>query len=222
MLGTARLWSGCAASLAVTCSLCAYCVGLCLVSPGWANSDEPPERPGRFRLWHDLGDMLNMTWGAPGGLYTLLPDLCRASGGAHRRGSFADDEVQAVFAGNDEDDALARAGTTYAIAYFGPVQAGLYVAGELLGDPKLSAPARKPWPLLRTTAVIQPLKLLTRRRHPDSSDRRSFPSFDAGAVSSIILPCMPSTALSRPPLLPPRPRSWSPVSMATSTISAMC
>ena len=164
------------------------CVGLCLASPGWAESDAPPERPGRFRLWHDLGDVLSMTWGGaraaftPSSLIYVVP-AAGLIGGA----SFADDEVQAVFDGNDEDDALARAGTTYAIAYFGPVQAGLYVAGELLGDPKLSATGKKTIAaLLGTTVVIQPLKSLTRRRRPDGSDRRSFPSFDTGAVSSII------------------------------------
>jgi membrane-associated phospholipid phosphatase len=164
------------------------CVGLCLVSPGWANSDELPERPGRFRLWHDLGDMLSMTWGGTRAAFTLSSlTYAVPAAGLIVGASFADDEVQAVFDGNDEDDALARAGTTYAIAYFGPVQAGLYVAGELLGDPKLSATGKKTIAaLLGTTAVIQPLKFLTRRLRPDGSDRRSFPSFDAGAVSSII------------------------------------
>jgi membrane-associated phospholipid phosphatase len=164
------------------------CLGLCLASPGWADSDEPPEHTGRFRLWHDLGDVLSLTWGGaraaftPSSLIYAVP-AAGLIGGA----SFADDEVQAVFAGNDEEDALARAGTTYAIAYFGPVQAGLYVAGELLGNPKLSATGKKTMAaLLGTTAVIQPLKSLTHRRRPDGSDRRSFPSFNAGAVSSMI------------------------------------
>ena len=101
--------------------------------------------------------------------------------------SFADDQVEAVFQENDEDDALAYAGKIYAIAYAGPVQVGLYVAGELLGDSKLSATGKKTLAsLLGTTAVIQPLKYLTKRRRPDGSDRRSFPSFNAGMVSSII------------------------------------
>jgi membrane-associated phospholipid phosphatase len=34
--------------------------------------------------------------------------------------------------------------------------------------------------------VVQPLKYLTRRRRPDGSNRLSFPSADASAVSSII------------------------------------
>jgi hypothetical protein len=101
--------------------------------------------------------------------------------------SFADDQVQAVFKENDEDDALARAGTSYAIVYMGPAQVGLYMVGELLGDSKLSATGKKTIAsLLGTTAVIQPLKFLTHRRRPDGSNYLSFPSFDTGVVSSII------------------------------------
>jgi membrane-associated phospholipid phosphatase len=101
--------------------------------------------------------------------------------------SFADDQVQAAFEGHNENDALAHAGEIYAIVYAGPAQLGLYVAGELLGDPKLSGTGKKTMAsLLGTTAVIQPLKFLTHRRRPDGSDRRSFPSFDTGVVSSII------------------------------------
>lgn len=164
------------------------CVSLCLASPGWASSAEAPELPGRFRLWHDLGDVLTMVW--RGTRAAFVPStLTYAVPAAAVIGvaSFADDQVQAVFDKNDEEDALAHAGKVYALAYTGPVQVGLYVAGELLGDPKLSATGKKTMAsLLGTAAVIQPLKSLTRRRRPDGSDRRSFPSFDTGVVSSII------------------------------------
>ena len=86
-----------------------FCVGLCLVSPDRANSDEPPERPGRFRLWHDLGDMLSMTWGGTRAAFTLSSlTYAVPAAGLIGGASFADDEVQAVFAGNDEDDPGAR------------------------------------------------------------------------------------------------------------------
>jgi membrane-associated phospholipid phosphatase len=164
------------------------CVSLCLAAPGWADGDETPESPSRFRLWHDLGDVLSMVWRGAGEAFqpsTLLYAVPAAAivGVA----SFADDQVQAVFEGHDEEDALAHAGKIYAIVYAGPAQAGLYVAGEILGDPKLSATGKKTMAsLLGTTAVIQPLKFLTHRRRPDGSDHHSFPSFDTGAVSSII------------------------------------
>jgi membrane-associated phospholipid phosphatase len=165
------------------------CGSLCLAAPGWAaDSAEAPEPVGRFRLWHDLGDVLSMVWRGAGEAFqpstlTYAVPAAAIVGVA----SFADDQVQAVFKGNDEDDALARAGTSYAIVYIGPAQAGLYVAGELLGNPKLSATGKKTMAsLLGTTAVIQPLKYLTHRRRPDGSDHRSFPSFETGAVSSII------------------------------------
>jgi hypothetical protein len=168
-------------------AVCLY-ASLWLASPGWADSHETPEPSGRFRLWHDLGDVLSMVWRGAGEAWqpstlTYVVPTAAVVGLA----SFADDQVQAVFQGNDEDDALARAGEIYAIAYVGPVQAGLYVAGELLGNPRLSATGKKTMAsLLGTTAVIQPLKFLTNRRRPDGSDRHSFPSFTTGAVSSII------------------------------------
>ena len=45
--------------------------------------------------------------------------------------SLADDRVQAHFQGHTEHDVLARAGENYSLLYFGSVQAGLYMAGEL-------------------------------------------------------------------------------------------
>jgi membrane-associated phospholipid phosphatase len=161
---------------------------LWLASPGWADSHDTPEPPGRFRLWHDLGEVLGMVWRGAGEAWqpstlTYVVPAAAVVG----LSSFADDQVQAVFQGNDEDDALAQAGEIYAIAYAGPVQVGLYMAGELLGDRQLSTTGKKTLAsLLGTTAVIQPLKFLTNRRRPDGSDRQSFPSFTTGAVSSII------------------------------------
>jgi membrane-associated phospholipid phosphatase len=161
---------------------------LCLASPGWASNGETPEFSNRFRLWHDLGDVLTMVWRGtraafdPSTLTYAVP-AATVIGVA----GFADDQVQAAFDGNNEDDGLARAGKAYALVYAGPAQIGLYVAGELLGDPKLSATGKKTLAsLVGTTAVIQPLKSLTRRRRPDGSDRRSFPSYETGIVSSII------------------------------------
>jgi membrane-associated phospholipid phosphatase len=182
--------SGCTPGVALSAVVLVVCLcgSLWFASPGRAESNEIPEPPRRFRLWHDLGDVFSMAWRGAG--EALQPStLTYAVPAAAIIGvaSFADDQVKAVFQGNDEEDALAHAGTTYALAYFGPVQAGLYVAGELLGDTKLSATGKKTMAsLLGTTAVIQPLKFLTQRRRPDGSDRRSFPSFDTGAVSSII------------------------------------
>jgi hypothetical protein len=95
--------------------------------------------------------------------------------------------VQAHFQGHDEHDVLARAGETYTWLYYGPVQAGLYMAGELSDNLKLSDTGKKALAsLLGTQSIIQPLKYLTRRRRPDGSDRLSFPSASAGAASSLI------------------------------------
>jgi membrane-associated phospholipid phosphatase len=132
--------------------------------------------------------MLSMVWqGAGAALHPSTLTYAVPTAAIIGVASFADDQVKAAFQGHDENDALAYAGKTYAMVYMGPAQVGLYVAGEILGDPKLSATGKKTMAsLLGTTAVIQPLKYLTRRRRPDGSDRRSFPSFDTGVVSSII------------------------------------
>jgi membrane-associated phospholipid phosphatase len=157
-------------------------------SPSWANKAQTTELPGRFHLWHDIRDVFTLAWGGARTAFTLptlflsLP-VAATIGGA----SFADGEVQAAFDENDADDSLVRAGNMYARVYFGAAQVGLYLAGELSQDPRLSATGKKTLAsLLNTAALIQPLKFLTRRRRPDGSDLRSFPSFDAGMVSSII------------------------------------
>lgn len=163
-------------------------LGCVAMAPSWASSVETPSESGRFNLWHDLLDVLTLTWGgvqiaftSPTLLYVL--PAAATIGGA----SVADDDVKALFDGNDEEDALARAGNLYAHVYFGPAQVGLYVAGTLSGDTRLSLLGKKTMAAaLGTAAIIQPLKHLTRRERPDRADRRSFPSFDAGMVSSMI------------------------------------
>ena len=163
-------------------------LGWLMVVPSWAESPELTTPPGRFRLLHDLEDILTWTWGGARTAFALptltyvLP-AAAVIGGA----SFADDEVQAHFAGHDEGDTLAQVGKDYALLYFGPVQAGMYIAGEIMQDPKLSTTGKKTLAaLLGTQSVVQPLKHLTRRRRPDGSNRLSFPSADASAVSAII------------------------------------
>src|SRR5262245_63998569 len=119
-------------------------LGWLMVVPSWADSPELTTPSGRFRLLHDLEDILTWTWGgartalALPTLTYLLP-AAAVVGGA----SFADDKVQAHFTGQDEDEAVARAGTTYAMLYFGPVQAGLYIAGELSDNAQLSTTSKK-------------------------------------------------------------------------------
>ena len=163
-------------------------LGWLMVVPSWAESPELTTPPGRFRLLHDLEDILTWTWGGARTAFALptltyvLP-AAAVVGGA----SFADDEVQAHFTGQDEDDAVARAGKTYAMLYFSPVQEGLYIAGELSDNAQLSTTSKKAFAsLLGAQSVIQPLKHLTHRRRPDGSNHLSFPSADVGAASSLI------------------------------------
>src|SRR5439155_10569114 len=82
---------------------------------------------------------------------------------------------------------LARAGEIASYLYYGPIQAGLYLTGELSDNVPLSDTGKKGLAsLLGAQSIIQPLKYLTRRRRPDGSDRHSFPSAGAGAASSLI------------------------------------
>src|SRR5882762_4060613 len=157
--------------------------------PAWAEHPSEERAPeGRFHLIHDMGEVLTFTWGGAQTAFALptltylLPTAAVVGGS-----SFADDQVQAQFKGHDAHDGLARAGEISSYLYYGPVQAGIYMAGELLDDPKLSATGKKALAsLLGTQSIIQPLKYLTRRRRPDGSNRQSFPSAGAGAASSII------------------------------------
>jgi membrane-associated phospholipid phosphatase len=168
-------------------ALC-FLTGWLAAVPGWAESLGVTSYPSRFRLWHDLQDVFTLTWGGARtafALPTLTYGLPAAAliGGA----SLADDEVQAHFAGHDEGDPLAQAGKDYALLYYGPAQAGMYIAGAIVQDPKLAVTGKKTLAaLLGTQSVVQPLKYLTRRRRPDGSNRLAFPSADASAVSSII------------------------------------
>jgi membrane-associated phospholipid phosphatase len=163
-------------------------LGWVLVVPSWATSAQVSASAGRFRLWHDVEDILTWTWGGARTAFTLstLPYVLPAAaviGGA----SVADHEVQAHFEGQDEDNAVARAGRTYALLHYGPIQASLYIAGELAHDAQLSTTSKKAFAsLLGAQSLIQPLKYLTHRRRPDKSNRLSFPSADVGAASSLI------------------------------------
>jgi membrane-associated phospholipid phosphatase len=163
-------------------------LGWVLVVPSWANGAQVPTSAGRFRLWHDVEDILTWTWGGARTAFTL-PTLTYVLPAATivGRASFADEAVQAHFQSHDEDDGLARAGKSYALLYFGPVQGGLYMAGELAQDAQLSTTSKKAFAsLLGAQSLIQPLKHLTRRWRPDGSNRLAFPSADVGAASSII------------------------------------
>ena len=163
-------------------------LGWVLAVPSWATSAPGPVPAGRFRLWHDVEDILTWTWGGARTAFarptlTYLLPAAAVIGGA----SVADDEVQAHFQGQDEDDAVARAGRTYALLHYGPIQAGLYIAGELTDDVPLSTTSKKAFAsLLGAQSLIQPLKYLTQRRRPDGSNRLSFTSADVGAASSLI------------------------------------
>jgi PAP2 superfamily len=157
-----------------------------MVVPSWATSAQGPAS--RFRLWHDVEDIVTWTWGGARTAFTLptltyLLPAAAVVGGA----SGADEAVQAHFEGHDEDEALARAGQSHARLYFGPVQAGLYLAGEFARDTQLSTTSKKAFAsLLGAQSLIQPLKYLTRRHRPDRSNRLAFPSVNVGTASSLI------------------------------------
>ncbi len=156
--------------------------------PAWAENPQESAPEGRFHLLHDIGDVLTLTWGGAQTAFALptltyLLPAAAVVGGS----SFADDQVQAHFKGHDERDGLARAGEISSYLYYGPIQAGLYMAGELSDNLKLSDTGKKALAsLLGTQSIIQPLKYMTQRRRPDGSNRQSFPSAGAGAASSII------------------------------------
>ena len=160
-----------------------------MAMPAWAEHPSGESAPeGRFHLIHDMGDVLTLTWGgaqtalALPTLTYLLPAAAVVGGS-----SFADDQVQAQFKGHDAHDGLARAGEISSYLYYGPIQAGIYMAGELSDNLKLSDTGKKAMAsLLGAQSIIQPLKYLTQRRRPDGSNRQSFPSASAGAVSSLI------------------------------------
>jgi len=161
---------------------------LLMALPAWAadSLDTAPE--GRFHLLKDIGDVLQFTWGGAQtavDLSTLMYLVPAAT--VVGLSSLADDQVTDAFKGHDEHDALARAGEVSSWLFYGPVQAGLYVAGELSDNLKLSITGKKAMAsLLGTQLIIQPLKYITQRRRPDGSDHLSFPSASAGAVSSLI------------------------------------
>ena len=157
--------------------------------PAWAEQPSEASAPeGRLHLLHDMGDVLTLTWGGAQTAFALptltyLLPAAAVVGGA----SFADDQVQAHFQGHNAHDGLARAGEISSYLSYGPVQAGIYMAGELSDNLKLSDTGKKALAsLLGTESIIQPLKYLTRRHRPDGSDRHSFPSAGAGAASSLI------------------------------------
>src|SRR5262249_37544992 len=159
-----------------------------MAGPVWADTILGSAPEGRFHLVHDLGEVLTLTWGgaqtalAWPTLSYLLPAAAVVGGS-----SFADDQVQAHFQGHNAHDSLAQAGDIASYFYYGPIQAGLYIAGELSDNLKLSDTGKKALAsLLGTQSLIQPLKYLTRRRRPDGSDHQSFPSAGAGAASSLI------------------------------------
>ena len=115
--------------------------------PAWAEHPSEASAPeGRFHLLHDIGEVLTLTWGGAQTAFALptlsyLLPAAAVVGGS----SFADDQVQARFKGHDEHDGLARAGEISSWLYYGPVQAGLYMAGELSDNPKFLTRAKKPW-----------------------------------------------------------------------------
>src|SRR5438132_3398110 len=157
--------------------------------PAWAEHPSEEGAPeGRFHLIHDMGEVLTLTWGGAQTAFALptltyLLPAAAVVGGA----SFADDQAQDHFEGHNAHDGLARAGQISSYLSYGPVQAGIYMAGELSDNLKLSDTGKKALAsLLGTQSIIQPLKYLTRRRRPDGSDRHSFPSAGAGAARSLI------------------------------------
>src|SRR5256712_3967837 len=113
--------------------------------PAWAEHPSEGSAPeGRFHLIHDIGDVLTLTWGGAQTAFALptlsyLLPAAAVVGGA----SFADDQVQARFKGHDEHDGLARAGEIASWLYYGPVQARLYMTGELSDNLKLSDTGKK-------------------------------------------------------------------------------
>src|SRR4051794_10792375 len=79
-------------------------LGWLMVVPSWATSAQVPAPAGRFRLWHDVGDILTWTWEGARAAVTLptltaLLPTAAVVGGA----SGADEAVQAHFEGHDED-----------------------------------------------------------------------------------------------------------------------
>ena len=128
---------------------------------------------GHFHLLKDIEDVLQLTWGGAQTAFDL-PTLTYLVPAATVVGvsSLADDQVKDAFQGHNEHDGLARAGEISSWLFYGPVQAGLYVAGELSDNLKLSITGKKAMAsLLGTQSLIQPLKYLTRRRRPDGRDR---------------------------------------------------
>ena len=161
---------------------------LLMATPAWAADALESAPEGHFHLLKDIEDVLQLTWGGAQTAFDL-PTLTYLVPAATVVGvsSLADDQVKDAFQGHNEHDGLARAGEISSWLFYGPVQAGLYVAGELSDNLKLSITGKKAMAsLLGTQSLIQPLKYLTRRRRPDGSDRQSFPSAGAGAASSLI------------------------------------
>jgi hypothetical protein len=58
-------------------------LGWVLVVPSWATSAQVSASAGRFRLWHDVEDILTWTWGSPDGVHPLHTTLCLARRGRH-------------------------------------------------------------------------------------------------------------------------------------------
>jgi hypothetical protein len=46
-------------------------LGWVLVVPSWATSAQVPAPAGRFRLWHDVEDILTWTWGGARTAFTM-------------------------------------------------------------------------------------------------------------------------------------------------------
>src|SRR5437870_4466146 len=112
---------------------------LLMAVPAWAEDALESAPEGRFHLLKDIEDVLTLTWGGARTAFAL-PTLRYLVPAAAVVGtsSVADDQVQDHFRGHDAHDGLARAGEISSWLYYGPVQAGLYVAGELSDNLKLS------------------------------------------------------------------------------------